>query len=95
MTVDVSKLREGDVVLVRGVFEQAGYVRFHSSSSIATVFLNISSVEPRPLKVGDFVTRREGGRVWTIRAIDAGAVLLAAGRDLDAEFLENLNEAFV
>ena len=62
--IDVNTLREGDVVLVRGVVEKNNngqYIRWHQNASSSVRWCDIVSVEPRPLVVGDKVKDRGAG----------------------------------
>lgn len=74
--VDVSKLREGDVVLVRGVIDKDGDIDLRISRNLAYRFIardafctvDIAATEPRALKVGDRV--KISGLIAEILAIN-------------------------
>lgn len=97
MTVDVSKLREGDVVTVRMTFvssESNGDVVLLDDDGDRRWFPNLSivSVEPRPLKVGDRVRREDFHPDFNIIAIDGGVAWIRADTPRGAEYLIDLSD---
>ena len=70
--VDIASLREGDTVLVRGTVVHKFHdvlVEWHDGCYNTVRKLNIASVEPRPLAVGDKVKDGDGYE-WIIIALD-------------------------